>query len=160
LDLRFWILDWAQKDKNMIKIFSIRFPAFSSSNRKSKRGPADDKRPRGLKWAALLTIAFVFAIGGAVVMAQQPMKIHRIGVLDASTASSSAAQWLAFREELSKLGWIEGKNIAIEYHFADLKSDRLPELAADLVRLKVDLIAVTAGPATAAARRRQLLFLS
>ena len=49
----------------------------------------------------------------------------------------------AFRQELSKLGWIEGKNITIEYRFAEQKQERLPELAADLVRLKVDLIVVT-----------------
>jgi ABC-type uncharacterized transport system substrate-binding protein len=49
----------------------------------------------------------------------------------------------AFRQELSKLGWIEGKNIAIEYRFAEQKRERLPELAAELVRLKVDLIVVT-----------------
>jgi len=85
--------------------------------------------------------------------AQQPTKLFRIGVLDASTASSSAAQWQAFRQELNKLGWTEGKNLAIEFHFADLQSDRLPELAADLVRLKVDLIVVTAGPAAAAAKQ-------
>ena len=48
----------------------------------------------------------------------------------------------AFRQELSKLGWIEGKNITIEYRFAEQKPERLPELAADLVRLKVDLIVV------------------
>ena len=48
----------------------------------------------------------------------------------------------AFRQELSKLGWIEGKNITIEYRFAERKLERLPELAADLVRLKVDLIVV------------------
>ncbi len=49
----------------------------------------------------------------------------------------------AFRQELRKLGWIEGKNITIEYRFAEQKRERLPELAADLVRLKVDLIVVT-----------------
>ena len=59
----------------------------------------------------------------------------------------------AFRQELSKLGWIEGKNITIEYRFAEQKNERLPELAADLVRLKVDLIVVTAGPAALAAKR-------
>ncbi len=48
----------------------------------------------------------------------------------------------AFRQELSKLGWIEGKNITIEYRFAEQKLERLPELAAELVRLKVDLIVV------------------
>jgi len=59
----------------------------------------------------------------------------------------------AFRQELSKLGWIEGKNIAIEYRFAEQKSERLPELAADLVRLKVDLIVVSAGPSVLAAKK-------
>ena len=59
----------------------------------------------------------------------------------------------AFREELNKLGWTEGKNITIEYRFAEGKNDRLPELAADLVRLKVDLIVVTGGPAPVAAKK-------
>ena len=59
----------------------------------------------------------------------------------------------AFRQELSKLGWIEGKNITIEYRFAEQKNERLPELAADLVRLKVDLIVVTGTPAALAAKR-------
>jgi putative ABC transport system substrate-binding protein len=58
----------------------------------------------------------------------------------------------AFRQEMSKLGWIEGKNITIEYRFAEGKNDRLPELAADLVRLKVDLIVVDAGPSALAAK--------
>ena len=58
----------------------------------------------------------------------------------------------AFRQELSKLGWIEGKNITIEYRFAEQKTERLPELAADLVRLKVDLIVVTGTPSALAAK--------
>ena len=58
----------------------------------------------------------------------------------------------AFRQELSKLGWIEGKNITIEYRFAEQKNDRLPELAADLVRLKVDLIVATGTPSALAAK--------
>ena len=58
----------------------------------------------------------------------------------------------AFRQELSKLGWIEGKNITIENRFAEQKRERLPELAADLVRLKVDLIVVTGGPVALAAK--------
>ena len=73
--------------------------------------------------------------------AQQAGKIFRIGFLDRSTASGSAVLVDAFRQELSKLGWIEGKNFAIEYRYAENKGqERLPELAADLVRLKVDLI--------------------
>ena len=59
----------------------------------------------------------------------------------------------AFREEMSKLGWVEGKNITIEYRFAEGKDDRLPELAADLVRLKVDLIVVSGGPTAFAAKK-------
>jgi putative ABC transport system substrate-binding protein len=68
--------------------------------------------------------------------AQQPTKIPRIGFLDGSTASGMAVLVDAFRQELSKLGWIEGKSITIEYRFAEGKLDRLPELAADLVRLR------------------------
>ena len=59
----------------------------------------------------------------------------------------------AFRQELSKLGWIEGKNIIIEYRFGEQKPERLPELAADLVRLKVDLIVVTAMTPALAAKK-------
>ena len=88
-----------------------------------------------------------------LVEAQQTGKILRIGFLDASTASGSAVLLEAFRQELSKLGWIEGKNIAIEYRFAEQKPERLPELAADLVRLKVDLIVVRGTPAALAAKK-------
>src|SRR6266498_4111930 len=84
--------------------------------------------------------------------AQQTGKIFRIGYLFNSTASGSASLVDAFRQELSKLGWIEGKNIAIEYRFADGKNDRLPELAAELVRLKVDLIVASAPPSVSAAK--------
>jgi len=83
--------------------------------------------------------------------AQQPGKLFRIGILDPSTASGSAVVWDALRQELSKLGWIEGKNLAIESRFNENKGqDRLAELAADLVRLKVDLIVVPGAPALAA----------
>ena len=69
----------------------------------------------------------------------------RIGFLDNSTASGMAVLVGAFRQELSKLGWIEGKNITIEYRFAEQQNKRLPGLAAELVRLNVDVI-VTGGP--------------
>ena len=84
--------------------------------------------------------------------AQQPGKIFRIGFLDHSTAAGSAVRVKAFLHELSKLGWIEGKNFTIEYRYADGKTERLPELAADLVRLKVDLIVVSGGPPALAAK--------
>src|SRR4030095_7062626 len=69
--------------------------------------------------------------------AQQQGKIFRIGILDPSNASGTAGLVEGLRQELSKLGWIEGKNITIEYRFAEQKSERLPELAAALVRLKI-----------------------
>ena len=79
--------------------------------------------------------------------AQQMGKVFRIGFLDNSTASGMAVLVGAFRQELSKLGWIEGKNITIEYRFAEQQNKRLPGLAAELVRLNVDVI-VTGGPTT------------
>jgi len=84
--------------------------------------------------------------------AQQTGKIFRIGYLDNSTASGMAVLLDAFRQELSKLGWIEGKNITIDHRFAEHKNERLPELAADLVRLKVDLILVSGAPTVLAAK--------
>src|SRR5438552_15189982 len=85
--------------------------------------------------------------------AQQTGKVPRIGFLGNSTASGSAVLWKAFRQELSKLGWIEGKNISIESRFAEQKTERMPELAADLVRLKVDLIVVVGTAAALAAKK-------
>ena len=85
--------------------------------------------------------------------AQQPGKIFRIGFLDGGTAAGMAGLVKAFLQELSKLGWIEGKNFTIEYRFTEGKRERLPELAADLVRLKVDLIVVTAGTSALAAKK-------
>jgi putative ABC transport system substrate-binding protein len=100
----------------------------------------------------LIAFVLAFALCGAVVDAQQTGKIFRIGVLDAGTATGSAVLLKAFLHELSKLGWIEGKNFTIEYRFAENKgADRLTELAAELVRLKVDLIIVAGqGPVSAA----------
>ena len=106
-----------------------------------------------MKSILCLLLATTILISAPAAQAQQPTNSPRIGVLDAGTASSSAAQWQAFREELTKLGWIEGKNITIVHHFADQKSERLPELAAKLIGAKVDLIVVTAGPAAVAAKQ-------
>jgi len=85
--------------------------------------------------------------------AQQPGKIFRIGFLDPTNASGMAASVDAFRQELSKLGWIEGKNIAFEYRFAENKPERIPELAAELVRLKVDLIVTSGVPPALEAKK-------
>jgi putative ABC transport system substrate-binding protein len=84
--------------------------------------------------------------------AQQAGKIFRIGFLDGGTAAGSAGLLEVFRQELSKLGWTEGMNFSIEYRFTEGTPERLPEPAKDLVRLKVDLIVVTSGPAALAAK--------
>jgi putative ABC transport system substrate-binding protein len=98
------------------------------------------------KAAAPSFLVAVFLCTLAAASAAQPTgKIFRIGFLDNSTASSMVVRLETFRQELSKFGWIEGKNITIEYRFAEQKNERLPELAADLVRLKVDLIVVSGG---------------
>jgi len=103
---------------------------------------------------AIRRLATFFLTTASLAEAQQAGKIYRIGLLDASTASGMAVLWEAFRQEMRKLGWIEGKNITIEYRFAENKgADRLKELAADLVRLKVDLIVVAGEPPALAAKK-------
>jgi putative ABC transport system substrate-binding protein len=106
-----------------------------------------------VKKTAVTCIAIAVMLQTFTVMAQaqQPGKIFRIGYLDPSTVSRSADLLETFRQELSKLGWIEGKNLVFDYRFAENKSQRIPELAAELVRLKVDLIvAIVNQPALAA----------
>src|SRR5262245_52215029 len=85
--------------------------------------------------------------------AQQTGKVPRIGYLEQSTASGNVLLLEAFWQEMRKLGWIEGKNITIEYRFAEQKPEHIPELAAELVRLKVDLIVVTGGGPALAAKK-------
>jgi len=97
-------------------------------------------------------VAAALLFNASFVQAQQTGKIFRIGFLDNSTASGMAVLVNAFRQELSSLGWIDGKNIAIEYRFAEQKLERLPELAAELVRLKVELIVAVGTAATLAAK--------
>jgi putative ABC transport system substrate-binding protein len=92
----------------------------------------------------LLIIAVVFV--GAIAQAQQAQKISRIGFLGATSASTIPVRLEAFRQGLRELGHVEDKNLAIEYRYAEGKLDRVPALAAELVRLKVDVI-VTGGSA-------------
>jgi len=85
--------------------------------------------------------------------AQQPARIFRIGILIPSSASLNSARVEAFRQRLREHGYVEGKNIVIEYRYAEGKLERLPDLAAELVRLKVDVIVTAAGPAISAAKK-------
>jgi putative ABC transport system substrate-binding protein len=102
--------------------------------------------------APSFVVAVILLVVAVLADAQQTGKIFRIGFLDPSNASGIAILLDAFRQELTKLGWIEGKNITIEYRFAEQRSERLPELAAELVRLKVDLIVTSGGPTPLAAK--------
>ncbi len=93
--------------------------------------------------SCLLLTVFLFTVFS--VEAQQPANIPRIAYVTASSAAMQARRFEVFRRGLRELGYIEGKNILVEYRFADGKADRLPRLAAELVDLKVSVI-VTAGP--------------
>jgi putative ABC transport system substrate-binding protein len=99
-----------------------------------------------VRLAAGLVVLILVALGAARAEAQQPAKVPRIGFLIATSQSVSSARIEAFRQDLRELGYVEGKNIVIEYRYAEGKPDRLPALAAGLVHFNVDVI-VTAGPA-------------
>jgi putative ABC transport system substrate-binding protein len=113
------------------------FPSKSlSDNQKSKI--------QNLKWLGLSVFAFVLVVAGAVAQAKQATKIARLGYLS-SLSRSSDPRAEPLRRALRELGYIEGQNLAVEYRYADGKVDRYPELAAELVRLKVDIIVVAGG---------------
>jgi putative ABC transport system substrate-binding protein len=101
---------------------------------------------------------FIAAVGGAVVgplaaRAQQPAKQPTIGFLGSGTLEGQG-QWVAaFLQRLRELGWIEGRNITIEYRWAEGNSDRADELAAELVRRRVDVIVTYANPIVLAVKR-------
>jgi putative ABC transport system substrate-binding protein len=102
--------------------------------------------------------AFITLLGGAAVWplaarAQQASKLPTIGFLGASTPFGAWSQWTAaFVQRLRELGWVEGRNVAIEYRWAEGRRERFAEIAAEFVRLKVDVI-VTVGSAVAATKQ-------
>jgi ABC-type uncharacterized transport system substrate-binding protein len=140
---RFWIE--TQENKRVNAVSSKKMSGSVSDNRKSAiQNP---------KWLGLFVIAFVLVVCGPVVDAQQPKKVLRIGFLDASSASGIAGLLSAFWQEMGKYGWIQEKNITVEYRFAEQRFERLPELAADLVRLNVDLIVAAGTPSALAVKK-------
>ena len=100
----------------------------------------------------LFLLVSVAVGGGAIAQAQQPTKVTLIGYLSAPSLSADAPRMEAFRQGLRELGYVEGKNIVIDWRSADGKLDRLPALAAELVRLKVAVIVTGGGAATRAAK--------
>ncbi len=110
---------------------------FLSNNRKSKI--------QNLKLVGIVALVVTLAICGSAAQAQQPKKVPRIGYLSSNDPASEAIRAEAIRLALRALGYMEGQNIAIEYRYADGKIDRLSELAAELARLKVDVIVAAGG---------------
>src|SRR5436190_4139114 len=98
---------------------------------------------RAMRKVGVLSILALLGVA-VIAEAQQPKKVPRIGYLSLQDAANESARSEAIRLALRELGYIEGQNIAIEYRYMEGKRDRAPELAAELVRLKVDII-VTAG---------------
>jgi putative ABC transport system substrate-binding protein len=100
---------------------------------------------------------FITLLGGAAAWplgarAQQAGKIWRVGMLDNTSPSLNAANVDAFRQGMRELGYVEGQNLLIEYRSVDGRNERYPEMAADLVRLKVDVIVTRGTPALLAAK--------
>jgi len=104
---------------------------------------------KGVFYFALCVMLTLCSSAGA----QQPKKVPRIGFLSAASSSAISARVEAFRQGLRDLGYVEGKNIFIEWRFAEGKSGRLPSLAAELVRLKVDVIVAEAPTSTRSAKQ-------
>src|SRR6266540_1083523 len=107
-----------------------------------------------MRKAGVLTILFVVVLLAVAIMAeaQQAGKVYRIGLLSVRSSSSESTRAEAFRQGLRELGYVEGKNIIIDYRYAEGKFERLPDLAAELVRLKVDVILTLGVPPTLAAK--------
>jgi len=102
-------------------------------------------------WSSILVVAVLLAVG-VTADAQQPTKIPRIGFLIGTSPTANAARVEAFRQGLRELGYVEWKTIVIEWRYAEGKLDRFPALAAELVRLKVDVI-ITSGPSVTRAAK-------
>jgi putative ABC transport system substrate-binding protein len=101
----------------------------------------------------LVTLALGLLAAPLATEAQQPAQIRRIGFLSPAWFTLHTHNREAFLQGLRELGWVEGQNIAIEYRYTEGRYDRLPDLAAELVRLKVDVIYAPSAPATQAAKQ-------
>jgi putative ABC transport system substrate-binding protein len=120
------------------------FISFRSENRKSKI--------ENRKLAGIVALVVAFAMCGAVATAQQPKKVARIGYLTAQSAVAEQPRLESFRQGLRALGYVDGQNIAIEFRHTDGKFAELPDVTAELVRLKVDVLIVNTTNAALAAK--------
>ncbi len=110
----------------------------------------EQSKIQNLKWLGLLVLLLGWA---GMAEAQQAKKVPRIGYLSSQSPSADSSRLDGFRQALRDLGYVEEKNIVIDYRFAEGKFDRFPDLVAELVRLKVDVIVTTGSPPTRAAQQ-------
>ncbi len=147
-------------------LFRIRFFDSQSNNRKhvlsevegSKTCPEPRRRIQNRKLAGIVALVVAFAMCGAVAQAQQPKSIPRIGYLardlhPSDSRGPSTRNLEAFHQGLRELGYVEGKNIIIEYRYAEGRFERLPALAEELVQLKVEIIVTDAAAPARAAKK-------
>src|SRR5262249_33223798 len=106
-----------------------------------------------LKRRELITLLGGGAAWPLAARAQQPAKLPTIGVLHLSSLEALAERMGGFRQGLKDIGYVEGENVAIEYRHADSRLDRLPDIATDLVRRQVAVIAAMGGPTSAFAAK-------
>ena len=130
----------------MPRILLNLFLRLCSDNLKSKTCAELSRSIQNRKWVGLFAIVIALTVCGARTEPQQPKKVPQIGYLAAGFARSASPRVEAFRQGLRALGYVEGKDIVVQYRNAEGKVDRVARNAVELVRLKVDII-VTAGPA-------------
>src|SRR5262245_44619574 len=102
-----------------------------------------------VRFATTATLLLLLALTAE---AQQAGKVYRVGLLSNGWSTASAQFVAAFQQGLRELAWTEGQNIVIEYRWAEGKSERLPNLMAELVRLRVDVLVASGAAATRAAQ--------
>ena len=130
-------------------VSNILVPRIDLANSDRRQGSASDNPKSKIqypKWVRVAALVLTFVMCTAVAQAQQPKKVPRIGYLSNSNQAREFSRAEAIRMALRDLGYMEGQNIATDYRYTEGKLDRLPELAAELVRLKVDIIVVAGGP--------------
>jgi putative ABC transport system substrate-binding protein len=135
----------------MNKKYWIRFLDSPSDNLKSKTCPELCRRIQNLKWVGIVAIVVTLPTGGAVADAQQPKKVARICYLG-NTVTATAEFIKPFQQRLREIGYVEGQNLTIDYRYWEGKVERLPDLAAEFVRLNCDVIVTQGSEAAEAAK--------
>jgi putative ABC transport system substrate-binding protein len=131
-----------------VKFFSDNPKPVPSINSAQALSLAEGSAIQNPKWGAMFAFALTFAVGGAVAQAQQPARVARIAYITAAPLSALTNPIDAFRQGLRELGYVEGRNITIEWRSADGRVDRVSALATELVQLKVEVIITGGGVVT------------